>query len=85
MDLRHRDRHANPEAAFARRGMGFSFIDEGANELSVIPAFDLPPPDPIVVSSAPSLMSDGFGAAPNAPVTAVKTKCRPSGRNRGNR
>ena len=41
--------------AFARRGMGFSANDGGsANATTVTESFDLPNPDPMVVSSLPS-------------------------------
>ena len=40
---------------FARRGMGFSAYDGGsANATTVTEAFDLPNPDPMVLSSSPS-------------------------------
>ena len=40
--------------AFARRGMGFSAVDTGANATTVVEAFDLPNPNPMVLSSTPS-------------------------------
>lgn len=40
--------------AFARRGMGFSFVDASSSATTVTPAFDLPMIDPYITNTSPA-------------------------------
>src|SRR5687767_4789203 len=57
-----------------RRPSAYAADDSAANKVVVS-----------AESRDPILMSEGFGADPNAPVTAVNRKCRPPGRKCGQR